>query len=327
MNPMFSMTDALRERLALEMARDDRIFLMGEDIGRYGGAFGVTRGLIDRFGASRVRDTPISENTLVGAAIGAALAGSRPVVEIMFMDFIMLALDQLANQAAKLRYIFDADCPMVLRTPAGGGRGYGATHSQCLERLLFGIPGLRIAAPADPLDASALLATALRGSEPVIFVEHKQLYGVRTPKPATPPEPAPYGQARYLARGNDLTIVAWSWMSAMAVEAAAALALEGIHADVIDLRTLSPLDADIVCASAARTARLMIVEEGTLTGGIGAEIACRVFEQIYDCLEAPIHRVCSPDTPIPAAPVLEQAMLPNAARIASAARKLVACNA
>lgn len=323
MSELFSMTDALRERLTLEMERDPGIFLMGEDIGRYGGAFGVTRGLIDQFGPERVRDTPISENTIVGAAVGAALAGSRPVVEIMFMDFIMLALDQLGNQAAKLRYIFDAACPVVLRTPAGGGRGYGATHSQCLERLLFGIPGLRIVAPADPLDASALLATALRQPDPVVFVEHKLLYGMRVTRPATPPEPQPFGQARYLTRGDAITLVAWSWMSSQAHEAARMLAEEGIQAEVIDLRTLCPLDLDTVCESAARTARLLIVEEGTRTGGIGAEIAAGVFERIYDCLDAPIRRLASPDVPIPAAGPLEQAMLPTPARIAAAARELL----
>lgn len=323
MTNLYSMTDALRERLSLEMERDSGIFLMGEDIGRYGGAFGVTRGLIDRFGPERVRDTPIIENTLVGVAVGAALAGSRPVVEIMFMDFITLALDQLANQAAKMRYVFGFDCPLVLRTPAGGGRGYGATHSQCLERLLFGIPGLMIATPSDPTDASALLATALRQSDPVVFIEHKQLYGKRSERPETAPAPLPFGRSRFLYRGTDLTIVCWSWMCDLAIAAARLLEQDGISAEVVDLRTLSPLDMDKVCQSAADTGRVMIVEEGTRTGGVSAEIGCRIFEQVHDCLETPICRVCSPDMPVPAARVLEQAILPNPAGIASAARQLL----
>jgi pyruvate dehydrogenase E1 component beta subunit len=316
-------TQMLRDTLADAMRRDPRIFLLGEDIGAYGGAFGVTRGLLREFGAERVRDTPISEQALVGVAIGAAAAGARPVVEIMFMDFIALAADQLVNFAAKLRYVYGLGCPLVVRAPCGGGRGYGATHSQSLERLFTGVPGLRIAAPATAADASALLQTALQGEDPTIFLEHKLLYPMRWELPEGLPPALPFGHARVACEGRDVTIVAWSGMVPPAEAAAAALAAEGVSAEVIDLRTLCPLDAGTVLASARKTARVVVVEEGPRTGGFAAEVACRVFEAAYDCLDAPIRRVTCPDCPIPAARTLEAACLPNAATIAAAARALV----
>lgn len=316
-------TEALRERLAAAMEADPAVFLLGEDIGRYGGAFGVTRGLLDRFGPERVRNTPISEATVVGAAIGAAIEGLRPVVEIMFMDFILLALDQLINQAAKMRDIFGMNCPLVLRTPAGGGRGYGATHSQCLERHLFGAPGWKIAAPATPADASALLATALASDEPVLFVEHKMLYPLRGELPDGLPAPLPFGKARVARPGEDITLVAWSYMSTVAGKAADLLAEQGIEAEVIDLRTPAPLDIETICESVARTSRLLIVEEGARTGGLGAEIGCQVFERAYDLLDGPIRRVTAPDRALPATRALEDRFLPNPARVAAEAHALV----
>ena len=284
---LLSTTEALRTALSEELARDPAVFLLGEDIGAYGGAFGVTRGLLDRFGPERVIDTPISESSVVGAAIGAALAGSRPVVEIMFMDFltlcmdhITLAVDQLANQAAKLRYVLgpQARCPVVVRTPAGGGRCYGPTHSQSLEALFLHIPGLRIAVPATPADARGLLKTA---------------------------------------------IVAWSRMTVEAERAAAELAEEEVAAEVIDLRTLSPLDMDTVAESVRKTHRLLIVEEGTRTGGAGAEIAAQAAEAAFEYLDRPVRRVATPDVPVPASPVLERAALPNAGRIVEAALEMM----
>lgn len=316
-------TQLLRETLEDALRRDPRVFLMGEDIGTYGGAFGVTRGLIKEFGAERVRDTPISEQAMVGTAIGAAVAGSRPVIEIMFMDFITLAVDQLVNMAAKLHYIYGASCPLVVRAPNGGGRGYGATHSQSLERLFAGVPGLQIVAPATALDASALLQTALQGSNPVLFLEHKLLYPMRWEVPDGLPAPLPFGQARVVREGAQVTIVAWSGMVPQAERAAEILAAENIHAEVVDLRTLAPLDTQTVLASVQKTGRLLIVEEGPRTGGFAAEIACQIFETAYDSLDAPIRRLTCPDCPIPASRTLEAACIPDAASIAAAARALM----
>jgi pyruvate/2-oxoglutarate/acetoin dehydrogenase E1 component len=313
----------LRETLGAALRRDPRVFLMGEDIGAYGGAFGVTRGLAKEFGTERVRDTPISEQALVGAAIGAAAAGSRPVVEIMFMDFITLAVDQLVNMAAKLHYVYGVSCPVIVRTPSGGGRGYGATHSQSLERLFTGVPGLQVAAPATALDASALLQTALLGSSPVIFLEHKLLYPLRWEVPEGLPAPQPFGRARIAREGTHVTLVAWSGMVVQAERAAEALAAEGIHAEVIDLRTLAPLDSDTVVASVRKTGRVLLVEEGPRTGGFAAEIACRIFEAAYDSLDAPIRRLACPDCPIPAARTLEAACIPNAETIAREVRAMM----
>jgi pyruvate dehydrogenase E1 component beta subunit len=316
-------TQLLRETLEAELRRDPRIFLMGEDIGAYGGAFGVTRGLVKEFGTERVRDTPISEQAIVGTAVGAAAAGSRPVVEIMFMDFITLAVDQLVNMAAKLHYVYGLPCPIVVRTPNGGGRGYGATHSQSLERLFTGVPGLQIAAPATAADASGLLQSALRGSSPVIFLEHKLLYPMRWDLPEGLPPALPFGQARVAREGSSITVVAWSGMVPQAERAAEALAAEGIQVEVIDLRTLAPLDSASVIASVRKTGRVLLVEEGPLTGGFAAEIACRIFEAAYDCLDAPIRRLACPDCPIPAAKTLEAACLPNADKIAAEVRAIL----
>ena len=316
-------TQLLRETLEAALRRDPRVFLMGEDIGAYGGAFGVTRGLVKEFGTERVRDTPISEQALVGTAIGAAAAGSRPVVEIMFMDFITLAVDQLVNMAAKLHYIYGVSCPIIVRTPNGGGRGYGATHSQSLERLFTGVPGLQVVAPATALDASALLQTALQGSNPVLFLEHKLLYPLRWEVPEGLPAPQPFGQARIAREGSHVTIVAWSGMVVQAERAAETLAAEGIHAEVIDLRTLAPLDSDTVVESVRKTGRVLLVEEGPRTGGFAAEIACRIFEAAYDSLDAPIRRLACSDCPIPAAKTLEAACIPNAETIAREVREMM----
>jgi pyruvate dehydrogenase E1 component beta subunit len=307
------------------MARDRSVILMGEDIGVYGGAFGVTRGLLDRFGADRIIDTPISESSFVGMAVGAALAGMRPVVEIMFMDFITLAVDQFVNQAAKLHYVFgeQARCPLVLRTVCGGGRAYGPTHSQSLEAWFVHAPGIKVAAPASPSDAMGLLKTAIRDDNPVLFLEHKRLYGMKMPVSKRGPHPIPFGRAAVPRKGRDLTVVAWSWMTVEAWMAAEMLAAEGIEVELIDMRTLSPLDTRTVTDSVRKTGRLLIVEEGCATAGIAAEIGFRVFEHAYDCLDTPIRRVAAPDVPVPASPVLEKAVLPDRHAIAEAAVALV----
>ncbi len=315
---------ALQEVLREEMHRDPSVFLMGEDIGEYGGAFGVTRGMLEEFGPERIRCTPISESIIVGAATGAALTGMRPVVEIMFMDFITLTMDQLANHAAKVRYMYgpQAHVPLVVRTPAGGGRCYGATHSQSLEAWFLHVPGLKVVAPATPADAKGLLLTAIRDNNPVLFVEHKLLYATTGDVPEGD-QTIPFGQAAVRRVGSDITLVAYSYHTLLALEAAEQLARDGIDAEVIDLRTLAPLDIDTVTASVRKTGRLVCIEEGTRTGGVGAEVAAQVAEQAYEYLDAPIRRVATPDIPIPFSPPLERVAIPTAELIAQTAAQLV----
>jgi pyruvate/2-oxoglutarate/acetoin dehydrogenase E1 component len=315
-------TQVLRNTLTAEMKRDPSIFLMGEDIGTYGGAFGVTRGLLETFGPQRIRDTPISEQALTGMAIGAAVAGLRPVIEIMFMDFITLAVDQLVNMAAKLKPIYGLDCPLVIRTPNGGGRGYGATHSQSLERLFTGIPGIRIAAPSTALEASGLLQTALREQAPVLFLEHKLLYPQRFDNLTRLPKPIPFGIANAVRTGRDVTIISWSYMTQVALQAAEQLSEAEIEAEVIDLLTLNPLDIDMIAESLKQTGRAVIVEEGPKTGGFGAEIAAQIMEHAFDYLEKPVLRLASPDLPIPSAKNLEAACIPSVETIIRAVSSL-----
>ena len=316
-------THIIRETLAAELRRDPSVFLMGEDIGVYGGAFGVTRGLIEEFGPDRIRDTPISEQALTGIAIGAAVAGQRPVIEIMFMDFITLAVDQLVNMAAKLHPIYGRSCPLVIRTPPGGGRGYGATHSQSLERLFACIPGIKIAAPSNATDASGLLQTAIRDNNPVLFLEHKLLYPHRFEVADTLPGPIPFGAAAVTREGDDLTLVAWSHMALVAQHAATKLAVEGIEAEIVDLRTLAPLDIGTIVESAKRTGRVVILEEGPKTGGFAAEIAAQVMEHAHDYLEKPVRRLAGADFPMPSAKNLEAACIPSVTDILALARELV----
>ena len=314
---------ALQEALREAMQRDPSVFLMGEDIGEYGGAFGVTRGLLAEFGQERVRCTPISEATIVGAATGAALTGMRPVVEIMFMDFLTLAMDQLANHAAKFRYMYgsQAQVPLVVRTPAGGGRCYGATHSQSLEAWFLHVPGVKVIAPATPADAKALLTLAIQDDNPVLCVEHKLLYATTGMVPDTP-EPTAIGVAAVRRVGRDVTLVAYSYYVGVALQAADALAAEGIDAEVIDLRSLMPMDSTTIVGSVQKTGRLVCVEEGTRSGGVGAEIAARVAEEAYEYLDAPIRRVAAADVPIPFSPALEPQALPQQDDIIRMAREL-----
>lgn len=317
-------TEALREALAEEMRRDPNVFLMGEDMGVYGGCFGVTRGLLEEFGPDRVRDTPISEASIMGLAVGAAILGARPVVEVMFMDFVTLAMDQLVNHAAKFRYMYgeQARVPLVLRCPAGAGRAYGATHSQSLEAWFMHVPGLKVVAPSTATDAKGLLKSAIRDDNPVVFLENKLLYQSREPV-REGNYLIPLGKAQCVREGSDVTIVAYSRMAREAEKAAVALAEEGISAEVIDLRTLVPLDIMTVVKSVIKTGRVVLAEEGTLTGGVCAEIGMQIFEHAWDSLDAPIRRVAMPDIPIPFAPELEAAVLPSAVDIVLAARDLV----
>jgi pyruvate/2-oxoglutarate/acetoin dehydrogenase E1 component len=318
-------TEALRQALAEEMARDERVFLLGEDIAAYGGAFGVSRGLVDQFGGARVVNTPISEPGFVGMAIGAAMTGTRPVVEIMFMDFLPLVSDQLLNMAGKLRYVFgeQATCPLVIRTAAGGGKCYGPTHSQNLEAWFLHAPGIKVVCPGCPADAKGLLKTAIRDPNPVLFVEHKMLYGIKGETSDDPDLCIPFGRARKVCEGEDLTIVAWSWMADLADSAVLELEKLGIYAELLDLRTLVPMDVGAILDSVRNTGRLLVVDEAVRSGGVAAEIACRVYEQGHELLQAPIRRLTAPDIPIPASPTLEDAALPTTAGIVDAALELV----
>lgn len=297
--------------------------LLGEDIADYGGAFRVTRDLWERFGPERVRNTPISENTVVGCGVGAAMTGLRPIVEIMFMDFLLLALDQLVNHGAKFHAIYGGQfaMPLTVRTPAGGRRGYGATHSQCFESLLLGFPGLEVHCPTTPQDAADLLWHALFSPRPTVVVEHKLLYA--TQAPAESAERLPPGRARLWRPGRDLTLVTYSHMTTLAQAAAERLAEAGLEAEVIELRSLAPLDLETVGESACRTQRVLIAEEGHRTGGVGAELAARIQEACFGYLDAPILRVAARDLPIPTAESLERAVLPQVADIVAGAQALL----
>jgi pyruvate dehydrogenase E1 component beta subunit len=301
---------------------DERHYIFGEDVAEYGGCFKVTRGMFETYGRERIINTPISEAAIVGVSTGAAMGGLRPVAEIMFMDFILLALDQLLNHAAKFRYIYNGQMkiPLVVRTPMGGYRGYGATHSQCLDTLLMKFPGVRVVTPWSPRDAKGLLKTCLAGEDPVVFVEHKALYGTTGPVPDHE-EYIPLGKANIVRAGKDITICANSYMVSLSLQAAEILSKEGIEAEVVDLRCLAPLDRETVAQSAARTQALVIVEEGHYTLGIGAEIAASVQEMAFGYLDCPILRVASADVPIPSAVELERVVLPNVEKIVATVKK------
>lgn len=317
--------ESLREALREEMQRDPRVFLLGEDIGRYwGGAFKVTDGLAQEFGDERVRDTPISESAIVGTAVGAAITGMRPVAEIMFGDLAALAMDQICNQAAKIRYMFggQASCPLVVRTPFGAGVNIASHHSQSLESWFMHVPGLYVAAPSSPYDAKGLLKTAIRGSNPVFFCEHKLLYPIEGEVPEHE-YLLPFGKADLKKEGADVTLVAISYMVHKALNAAALLQKEGIDVEVVDPRTLTPLDKATITGSVKKTGRLVIVSEDCKTGGVSAEIAALVAEEALDYLDAPIKRVASPDTPIPFSPPLEQFTIPNEQSIIKAVKEVV----
>lgn len=317
--------EAVREALTQEMRRDPSVFLLGEDIGVYGGAFGVTRGMLEEFGSERVRDTPISEAAIAGAATGAALMGMRPVMEIMFMDFITIAMNQLVNQAAKIRFMFGgkASIPMVIRTPAGSGTGAAAQHCQSLEAWFINVPGIKVVAPATPYDAKGLLITAIRDNNPVLFMEHKLLYRTKGPVPEEL-YTIPLGQAAVRREGRDATILAYSVMVPRALEAAEQLSREGIELEVIDLRSLKPLDQATIVASVSKTGRVLIVHEAPRTGGFGGELAAVIAEsEAFDYLDAPIRRLAGRDIPIPYNRTLERAAVPQVEDILATARALV----
>jgi pyruvate/2-oxoglutarate/acetoin dehydrogenase E1 component len=307
------------------MRRDQSVFLLGEDIGRYwGGAFKVTDGLAQEFGDERVRDTPISESAIVGAAVGAAITGMRPVAEIMFGDLTALAMDQIANQAAKIRYMFggQAKCPIVVRTPFGAGVNIASHHSQSLEAWFMHVPGMYVAVPSTPYDAKGLLKTAIRGENPVFFCEHKLLYPVE----GSVPEDEyliPFGVADVKREGSDVTVVATSYMVHKALKAAESLEKDGVSVEVVDPRTLTPLDRETISNSVKKTGKIVIVSEDCKTAGVSAEIAATIAEKALDYLDAPIKRVTAPDTPIPFSPPLEQFIIPNEQSIIRAVKEVV----
>jgi 2-oxoisovalerate dehydrogenase E1 component beta subunit len=315
--------EAIRQALFEEMERDERVFVLGQDVGVYGGAFKATEGLQERFGKDRVLDTPLAEEAIVGGAIGAAMRGMRPVAEMQFIDFISRAFDLLTNFAAKNRYRTGVGVPMVVRGPSGAGVHGGPYHSQSPEMYFVKTPGLKVVAPATAYDAKGLLKAAIRDDDPVIFLEHKFLY--RRVKDRVPEEDyvVPIGKAAVRRAGRDLTIVTYGAMLWTALEAAEILAKDGVSAEVLDLRTLLPLDEEAILASVRRTGKCLILHEDTRTGGLGAEIAATVSEKAFEWLDGPILRVTAPDTPVPYSPPLEEAFLPNVNTLLAAVRKLV----
>jgi len=308
--------EAIRDALREEMLRDERVFIMGEDVAIYGGAYGATRDLYEEFGEDRVRDTPISEAAIAGAAVGAAMMGYRPVAEIMYMDFMTIAMDQFVNQGAKNRYMFGGKTtvPMVLRTQGGAGRGIAAQHSQSLEAWFLHAPGVLVVTPSTPYDAKGLLKTAIRDDNPILFIEHKMLYKT---KGEVPDEDytIPLGEAKVMREGTDVTVVSYSATALKALEACETAAEEGIDAEMIDIRCLKPLDIRSVLESVKKTGRLVLSSEGCKNGNAVTEIAMQVNEFGFDYLDGPMVRVCAADVPIPMSPVLEDAAIPNTQRI------------
>lgn len=315
--------DAIRQAMEEEMARDERVFLIGEDVGAYGGAFKTSAGLIDRFGPERVVDTPISEIAIAGAASGAALMGMRPIAEMQFIDFITCAYDMLVNFTATNRYLYGRPCPIVVRGPAGGGVHGGPFHSLNPEAMFMNRPGLKIVAPGTVYDAKGLLKAAIRDDDPVIYIEHKFLY--RRLKDTLPTDDyiVPIGKANIRRKGKDLTIITWGAMLLVADEAAELLAKDGVSVEIIDLRSILPFDEEAILESVAKTNRVIILHEAPLTGGAGAEFAARIAEKAFDYLDAPIKRVASLDTPSPFSPPLEEYYLPNKDKVLAAARELL----
>jgi acetoin:2,6-dichlorophenolindophenol oxidoreductase subunit beta len=316
--------EAVREAMCQEMRRDQEVFLIGEDVGTYGGAFGVSKGMLEEFGAERVRDTPISEAAIAGAATGAAMMGMRPVMEIMFMDFLTISMNQLVNASAKMRFMFGGKCsiPMVIRAPSGSGTGAAAQHSQSLEAWFINVPGIKVIAPSSPYDAKGLLTTAIRDNNPVLFMEHKLLYRTKGPVPEES-YAIPLQSGEVKREGRDLTIVAYSIMVPRALEAAETLAAEGIEVEVVDPRCLKPLDADIIVRSVCKTGRVLITHEAPVTGGFGGELAAVIAgSEAFDYLDAPIRRLAGRDVPIPYNRNLERAAVPQVEDIVAAARSL-----
>ncbi len=320
--PEMTYLEAIRRGLLEEMERDESVFVMGEDVGVYGGAFKVTKGLLERFGERRVIDTPLSESAIAGAGTGAAINGLRPVIEMQFSDFMACAFDQITNFAAKCRYRWGADVPLVIRAPTGGGFSGGPFHSQNPEMPYVHTPGLKVVEPSTAYDAKGLIKAAIRDNDPVIFLEHKHLY--RRVKGDVPEEDytVPLGKAAVRREGSDLSVISYGAMVHVALEAAETLADEGIDMEIVDLRTLMPLDREAVIATAKKTSKVILLHEDTLTGGLGGELAAIIGEHAFDHLDGPLTRIAPPDTPVPFSPSLEKAFLPNAETVVEKAREL-----
>ena len=316
--------EAISQALDEEMTRDERVFLLGEDIGFYGGAFKITEGFLDKYGEWRILDTPLAESGFVGAAIGAAMMGLRPVVEMRFADFISCAFDQITEVAAKNYYRWGAAVPMVIRAPFGGGVHGGPFHSECPEGWFFHSPGLKLVAPSTPYDAKGLLKAAIRDPNPVIYFEHKFLY--RRIKATLPKDDfiVPIGKADVKRPGNDISVITYGAMVHLALEAAQMLAKDGIDLEVVDLRTLAPLDKEAIYESVRKTSKAIVLHEDNKTGGVGAEVAALLAEECFDSLDGPIMRIAAPDTPVPFSTPLEEFFLPKTADVVAAARTLAA---
>ena len=323
--PRLAYRDALKQALIDAMREDPDVFVIGEEVGRYGGAYGVTKGLLEEFGPERLVDTPISESAIVGAAVGAAMAGMRPVAELMYVDFIGMTMDQLCNQAAKIRYMFGGriGVPMILRTQGGAGRSAGAQHSQSLEAYVMHTPGLRLAMPATVHDAYHLLRQALTQPDPVVFIEHKSLYAMSEEVDLTVPPPD-WGRAAIRRQGRDLVIVTYSRQVHYALQAAEDLAANGIDATVIDLRTLNPLDFETIRTEVEKTGKAMVVSEGAMTCGVAAELAARITEECFDFLEEPVLRVAGEDIPISVSVELEKHSVPTPGLMVETAERMLA---
>jgi pyruvate dehydrogenase E1 component beta subunit len=316
--------EAISQALWEEMERDEKVFIMGEEVGVWGGTYAVTKGFYDHFGEKRVRDTPIAEAVIIGAGIGAALTGLRPVAELMTINFAFVAMDHIVNQAAKLRYMFGGQfkIPLVIRTPGGGGRQLGATHSQTPDAIFAHFPGLRVVAPGTPEDAKGMLKSAIRSDDPILFIEHATLYQVRGEVPEEE-YLIPLDKAKIHRPGSDVTLVTYSKMLEISTKAAEQLEKEGISVEIIDLRSLRPIDMEPVITSFKKTNRAVIVEEGWRSFGVGAEVSARIYEQAFDFVDAPIQRVAQKETPLPYNRTLEQLALPQVADIVRAVKEVL----
>ncbi|MBR6527949.1 MAG: alpha-ketoacid dehydrogenase subunit beta [Lachnospiraceae bacterium] len=317
--------DAVREAMCEEMRRDNTVFLMGEDIGKYCGAFGVSKGMLDEFGPERIIETPISETAFMGAGVGAAITGMRPIVELMFSDFMAVCYDQIINQAAKMHFMFagKVNVPMVIRTPSGGGTGAAAQHSQSLEQMYLHVPGLKVVVPSTPYDAKGLLKTAIRDNNPVVFLEQKRLYNTKGQVPAED-YTIPFGVADTKKEGKDVSIITYGRMVQMSLQVAEKLEKEGISVEVVDLRTLAPLDKEAVIATAKKTRRVVVVHEAVQFGGFGGEIVSTIVDSdAFFYLDAPVKRVGGLYCPVPFNPILEAEAFPTPAKIEAAVRELL----
>ncbi len=319
-----TMREAISQALWEEMERDPDVFILGEEVGVWGGTYAVTKGFYDHFGAERVRDTPISEAAIVGAAIGAALTGLRPVAELMTINFAFVAMDHIVNEAAKLHYMFGGQMvlPLVIRTTSGGGRQLGATHSQTPDAIFAHFPGLKVVAPGTPADAKGLLKAAIRSNDPILFIEHATLYQMRGEVPEGD-YIVPIGKSAVQRAGRDVTIVTYSKMLETSLKAADQLAKEGIEAEIVDLRTLRPLDMEPVFESVKKTNRAVIVEEGWKSYGVGAEVSARIYEQVFDYIDAPVQRVAQKEVPLPYNRTLEQMALPQVEDVIAAVKEVL----